>query len=467
MLHPASTTPSPPRRQTPSDVFRPRLPLDPFGPAETPGTHAVTDDIDPDAPWLAHDLPVLANSFSKYPAVILVLGAPTPHVLSPLLRSPTFAHSLILLVTHSPPPLSALINAIGRPAYSTGAHPALRILRLRAPLVPGAPTFALSLVSILDAAAAVARSWRASAVVDAPILQLAQNPADDDPAFSVPQPLTSDLLPTPVLTPNQSSSSNGSGLGPARRRSRLGPPEPRPPSVSLSAKRASSSSLALSFKSNTRSRRGSVSSAFSTGSTKKLREVHDNSRPFDALVSFLPAAQQEKAILKQVVLVSTLAGGFLSGPAYFGSRSSTYSTYNFNNSSNDGYDPYSRPGSGASTPHSYSEQSGAHFDWSSAPGSPTAQTHGFSSRPGTPGSINSNSAGKRRFSIFGGGNATSKSRSQPASLRGVDNGDGNDNTIRRRLRVRAHIVHVLPASYRSPRLVGALSAFLGSIGAGG
>ncbi|KAJ7227729.1 hypothetical protein B0H12DRAFT_238922 [Mycena haematopus] len=75
-----------------------------------------TGVLDADAPWTAFNLPALSHVFSQSSTVILVLGAPTPHALSPILRSATFARSLVLLVTHAPPPRSALLSAIAAPA---------------------------------------------------------------------------------------------------------------------------------------------------------------------------------------------------------------------------------------------------------------------------------------------------------------------------------------------------------------
>ncbi|KAF8186896.1 hypothetical protein K438DRAFT_1936598 [Mycena galopus ATCC 62051] len=351
------------RRAAPeSHVFRPRpMPLDPFAPAQPPQTDR-EPQIDPDTPWPAYDLPALSYAFAHTPAVILVLGAPNPHLLSPLLRSPTFTRSLVLLVTHAPPPLTALVSAIGRESHAAGTHPAVRVLRLRAPLVPSAPTFALTLVSVLDAAATVARSWRASlSDLDSPstdntsfppspdrIAQLAQNPSGHDSAFCVPEPLAD--FPASTTGAASPLPSNNEHLHPAGRRaastSASTPATPngttppstlsRAPSALFNPKRASTSALSLSKNKSAKrpSTADSVSVRSNTSNTSKrssfygggkststatahananAKTKNDGTRPFDALLSFLPAQQQEKAILKQVVLVSTLAGGFLAG----------------------------------------------------------------------------------------------------------------------------------------------------------
>ncbi|KAJ7666049.1 hypothetical protein DFH06DRAFT_265705 [Mycena polygramma] len=456
-----TTAPATLPRRGQSDVFRPRLPLDPFSPISQPGPAVQRVHVDPDAPWPAHDLLALEHTFSQSPHVLLVLGAPSPHALAPLLRSTTFSRSLILLVTHAPPPLSALLAAAG----PNTAHAAIRVLRLRAPLAPAAPAFALTLVSILDAAASVARAWRAAPDPEpASIAQLAQA-AEGDAAFSIPEPLADGPVHAPLPVNEH--------LHPPGRRSLLAPvpvpaasnPYPanraRPPSaLSLPSTThllpSSPSSASSSASPNKRtSRRDSASSAKSFASTASSKSTakptpgsrNDGTRAFDALLSFLPPAQPEKAVLKQVVLVSTLAGGFLAGPAYASVHhaASSYSSY------------------------SYFGADDKNFEWSSAPNSPYPQTASAeTSRPGTPGSMRSRRGSVRSFklsSLFGSSNdadALNYSKSQPASPRasvynlGARGGGGAGASAR------AHIVHVLPASYRSPKLVGALSSFLAS-----
>ncbi|KAF7360244.1 hypothetical protein MVEN_00753200 [Mycena venus] len=417
-----------------------------------------------DAPWIAHDLHALTHAFARTPAVVLVLGAPTPHAVAPILRSPTFARSLLLLVTHAPPSLSALVSAIGKDNYTNGTHAAVRVLRLRAPLLPSAPAFAITLVGVLDAAAIVARNWRANLDCDSnsdKILQLAQNAAGD-PAFSVEEPLAD--LPSP--TPSNSASTSAPlptnehlhPVGTATRRSKLSvststpPPTmtanlytpnraPRPPStlsVESGTSKWAASTNSLSLKRNTRRDSStSIRSVRSLSKDKRASTVNgmsgkdakDGTRPFDALLSFLPPQQPEKAVLKQVVLISTLAGAFLAGAGY---ASFADAGYNLNNGSNgylsEGYD--SRAGSGASTPYSMHDANGG-FDWSSAPSSPSAaygngngSSSAETSRPGTPGSMNSLSGTtkKKRFSLFGGsknGNGTmTSSKSQPGESAG-------------------------------------------------
>ncbi|KAJ7131752.1 hypothetical protein C8R43DRAFT_956962 [Mycena crocata] len=550
-------------RRGQSDVFRPRLPLDPFSPAPSPrAPDTARVLVDPDAPWPTTDLQLLAQAFAGAPHVVLVLGSPAPHLLAPLLRSHTFARCLLLLVTHAPPPLSAL-----RSAAAPLPLPQTRILRLRTPLDPAAPAFALELVSVLDAAANVAREWRV-APDDDDVVQLAQGV--DGAAFVVREVLPSS--PGEVLPTSEHRHP------PAPRRSLLGPSPSYPanrtrppsslslvstasaPSRSFFSRRGSDASSASNASTSrpTRNRRDSASSAFSAkSSSSTLSKSSPNgtkrdsrrestltaqTRPFDALLSFLPPAQQEKAVLKQVVLVTTLAAAFLAGagPRSVGmdfshspsasapssrassrpnSRPNSFvgegpgSAYNnsggaYNNYPNGGGTAYSEP----TTPASWGQHSSAFS--AAAYGYPSSgETSRAGSRAGSPSpeeipGTNTERDGdadsrtdKKRSGFFSFGRAAG-ARNEAA--RSVDlthdthdtNGHGlahsasvgqlNGGTrggqpqlnghgisthanggIGTRRHTRAHIVHVLPATYRSRKLTGAVGAFCAGQGQGG
>ncbi|KAJ7778173.1 hypothetical protein B0H16DRAFT_879948 [Mycena metata] len=471
MLQPtaSSTSSSPPpstppaRRTAPSDVFRPRLPLDPFSPQPLHTQNAHNHKpIDPDAPWPAHDLQALSHAYSLAPHVLLVLGAPSPHALAPLLRSQTFARSLILLVTHNPPSLSAFQAAARAPNNTAHPTPAIRVLRLRAPLAPAAPAFALTLVSILDAAAAVARAWRiAPAPIFPPptpdasldIAQLAQSPHSD--AFDVPEPLALDAVPVPSKALPGSEHLHPAGAGKrgssllssappdpnARRRSTLGKPTPASGSApapkssfpapdtqtqtpSRPASPASLASVNSYTSQSSASKRNSTSSLSTKRNSKRDSNggkhkigaggsgaSRDGTRPFDALVSFLPSPHayhqhasssasashaqgqassshaqgqaggggavagqgagegNEKGVLKQVVLVSTLASGFLAGPSYAALHPEVDGWQLVGAGGGGG-----SGGSGRSTPVNGGASGiggNGGFDWSSAPPSPS------------------------------------------------------------------------------------------------
>ncbi|KAJ6627928.1 hypothetical protein B0H10DRAFT_317513 [Mycena sp. CBHHK59/15] len=247
-------------RHRSSDVFRPRLPLDPFTTLDGPQSK-------PDDPWVVYDLESLTAAAAVSASVYLVLGAPTLAALSPLLLSPTLSHSLLILVTHAPPALASC------PVCS-----AVRVLHLRAALSIADPAFALSLVHVLEAAESVARTWRTAPVPD--VLQLAQ---DDAGQFTLPEPLAS----TPPLAVSEH----------AYRPSSLSPASSRPPS-SLSL-----ASLA------------STASASSRTKSKPPPRPAASTRAFDGLISFLPPGLAERAVLKQTVLATTLSAPFLAGPA--------------------------------------------------------------------------------------------------------------------------------------------------------
>ncbi|KAF8217186.1 hypothetical protein K438DRAFT_1798406 [Mycena galopus ATCC 62051] len=393
-----------------------------------------TDVLDAqDAPWPVYDLPAASHVFAQTPSVILVLGAPTGHALSPILRSPTFARTLLLLVTHAPPPRSALISALA----TSGSHGAIRILRLRAPLVPGVPAFALSLIDVLDAAAAVAREWRATPDPE-PILQLAQAP--DGPAFCVSEPLL-DFVPLM----NRS---------------------PLPPSA-LSETRASALSNTASLIAST-----SLVSRRARADSKTLfgRVPNDPARPFDALISFLPPNQQENAVLRNVVLVTTLAAGFLAGPAHgyecSADQMESFSTSGTAADSNDGSEP-SR--SAASTPHPSSRDSSPLLERASRGFHWRSQSNSLSTFNSENPSPDPRPAKKRAFSPFRSGRRRSKSQ---ANLRRsvyeeeTHTAASTSSTDVTSPGTRAHFVHVLPASYRNPMLVRALSTFLAAFSTG-
>ncbi|KAJ7440140.1 hypothetical protein FB451DRAFT_1415312 [Mycena latifolia] len=487
----SATMPAP--RRAPSDVFRPRLPIDPFTPAHT---LPAPPRVDPDAPWPARDLPALTHIFASAPHVLLVLGAPSPHALAPILRSPTFAWSLVLLVTHAPPPRAALLAAAG-PA---GMQPALRVLRLRAPLAPAAPAFALTLVAVLDAAAAVARAWRAAPQNSPNGGDMAQLAQDDAGAFAPALAASEHLHPAGTFAPRRSRLAPSPSASPSASPSSL---SPSPPSAStpLPARPLSSASLA------------SMSSASSLRKPKpsKIKTAPPPStgitggRAFDALLSFLPPAQPEKAVLKHVVLVSTLAGAFLAGPPSFSSYSANgYQTHSYSRSFSGrggsrpgsasgigGFDWSSAPttplgfGSAPSTPYAYDQSgngSAASLNLSNIHSTSNLNGNGTSSahpsRPPSPASVSVSVSNRSSFFGFKG-----KTRSTPGSVRGsprasvlelssasaspTANGGANGMQGQGQGQgggpwTRAHIVHVLPATYRAGKLTGALGAFLAS-----
>ncbi|KAJ7634703.1 hypothetical protein FB45DRAFT_909604 [Roridomyces roridus] len=354
-----------------------------------------------DAPWPTIDVAAKSAAYAVHHHVLLVLGAPSAHALAPILRSPTFARSLLLLVTQEPPPLSALAHA----------RPTIKILRLDAPLVPGTRSFALSLVQVLDSAAAVARAWPGTSNT---IEQLAQ---DETGVFTIHEPLTPDSLSRPAPTHRKSrlsaSSLDNSGV------SSFTPPSPR--------KRPSIASLSFS-KPHKRAR--TLGTPFSS-----------SSRPFDAVISFLPPRQPERAVFKQVILTSALATPFVAG----GVRARVHE--------GDSELLWSPPSPSYSRPSSaVISRTGSFVAGAAAPELPISEPSPTLIRP---------AAKKRRsrFSLFGGSDYSSTPASRRASSVSVfASAPGPFNP--------AYILHVLPSSYRSTKLEGALGGVVASASAG-
>ncbi|EPQ50122.1 hypothetical protein GLOTRDRAFT_134237 [Gloeophyllum trabeum ATCC 11539] len=212
-----------------SDDFRPRakFPIDPF--AAIP--HSARE------PWTLHPERLAARARD----VLLVLGVTPATNLAPLLHSPQLSSGLLLLVSHEP---------LALPAHP---HPAVRVLRLAAPLALE-NAGSVRLVGVLEWAARIARLWRRRPAHG--VLELAEGSTDPAPtprsALPSPRASATNLVPLP-LPPSRSSS-------------------PKPPPADPSP------------------------------------------RAFDALVNFLPPHLPDKALLKHAILVTTLSRTFLAAP---------------------------------------------------------------------------------------------------------------------------------------------------------
>ncbi|PFH50630.1 hypothetical protein AMATHDRAFT_3808 [Amanita thiersii Skay4041] len=253
-----------------SDIFRPRLPLDPF------------HHLQVDQPWFIN---TDDDSFLPLPRVILVLGgslsplsyassaltfspvAPSQTDLYPLFSSQSLCDSLVLVVTHAPPPLKALPT------------PTVRILRLPAPL-HRQDSEALRLVSILERAERVANKWWSNrgSFNEHKILQLSEKFPGGD--FSVLEDCKMDGPGLAYPSPTSSMSSFSNARYMLRRK------QPHSPA-------SSTRSLPLSF------------------ASAKSRN-YQTQRPFDAILNFLPSKVPEKVVLKHAILVTTLSVSFLS-----------------------------------------------------------------------------------------------------------------------------------------------------------
>ncbi|KAF7980571.1 hypothetical protein HWV62_37741 [Athelia sp. TMB] len=237
-----------PMKPMAADVFKPRLPRDPFA-QQRP------------QPWALKPDAVIAALNAPRRDVILVLGAPSLKDLEPLLHSAYLAQALLILATHAPPQIPA-------------AQPAVRVLRLAAPLAiedAGAVRF----VNILEAAERIARVWRKAGGAGVEEVQEADAGAPDTP-----------------LAPPQARFASSYGSA--------------PPSASSSTDNISVASAG--------SRRRSFLS-LPRAAAPRLPPVDAAQRPFDALLNFLPPRAPDKATLKQMILVTTISRPFLTSAA--------------------------------------------------------------------------------------------------------------------------------------------------------
>ncbi|KAK2461232.1 hypothetical protein APHAL10511_006759 [Amanita phalloides] len=225
-----------------SDVFRPRLPVDPF-------LH-----LDLSQPWFVHH-PSLTP-----PSVILVLGAPSQQDLLPLLTSSFLHNALLLIATHSPPPLTVQ------------PQPTVRILQLQTPVHS---LGAVHLANLFDRAGHIAGHWhsRPASFGDKSIVRLVERlpggeftQVDDDDDVNVCYAFHAPASPT------------------------------------------------IRYPHRLLKRKSFLNSTHSLPSPSKPR-VKDKPQPaqrqFDAILNFLPSSLPEKDTLKYAILVTTLSPPFL------------------------------------------------------------------------------------------------------------------------------------------------------------
>ncbi|KAG6888554.1 hypothetical protein C0995_007426 [Termitomyces sp. Mi166 len=221
----------------PTDVFRPRLPIDPFHDA-LPAWHADAD------------------AAGTEPHTVLVLGPPTHADLAPLALSPHLASSLLVIATHTPPPVPERTLC------------AVVTLRLPAPLdIHDAG--AVRLVGLLDRAQRVAHTWHAAPHAQPRIQQLAELYPGGE--FSIAEPPEFALPAT----------------------SEPAAPGPRPDASETSSLSSTTSS-------------SSSRSSFGAAGKKAAPQY-----TFSALINFLPPSLPDKALLKHAILVTTLSAPFL------------------------------------------------------------------------------------------------------------------------------------------------------------
>ncbi|TFY66551.1 hypothetical protein EVG20_g4548 [Dentipellis fragilis] len=257
-LHPASAT----RRPHANDVFKPKLPLDPF----------VNMDFRKREPIVVPSERLFSAAAGEPRRdVILVVGTPNTEDLSPLFASDQLAFSLVIIASHQPPTIPSKVQ------------PAIRILRLATPLgleQAGAVRF----VNILEWAERVARSWRKNGGIGVREL----DETDEGGSLGA-------LAPPPNLL--RSPNSNGS-----LHTSKSSPPSPLTSTLRLDSQSGEAASTSRSKRKSRASKREA-----------KLPAADPSQRPFDALIHFLPRLSgiSEKSLLKQAILITTISRPFL------------------------------------------------------------------------------------------------------------------------------------------------------------
>ncbi|KAL1748899.1 hypothetical protein HDZ31DRAFT_59785 [Schizophyllum fasciatum] len=239
-----------------SDVFRPRLPLDPF------------DGIDLSEPWVLDAPSLAAHALRLRRDVVLALGAPKTEELLALLTAQTLSCSLLLVVTHEPPDID----------FEAPFGPTVRILRLgRALSTEDAGE--LCLVSVLEHAETIARQWRAQPdCIPGGSRRYAVLSADEDGEFSVVE----EHADSPASSLYHGQAPHSVSTPPARRHSLLS---------------------ALGDR-----------SSIPRAKAKAFKEAASG-RSFDVVVNYLSAALAEKLVLKQVTVITNVAQPFLNSPA--------------------------------------------------------------------------------------------------------------------------------------------------------
>lgn len=266
------------------DSFRPQFPINPFGSHSLNPRPISSSSFSSslNEPWLLRTdhTPVL-TAYRR--DVVLVLGgksgacsstlpfthrssrspAPSESCVAALLASHSLVHSLVIFASHSPPTLPS-------------SHaPAVRLLRLTSPLAVE-DTGAVRLVSTLEWAERVARAWRASGSDTADVISY------DEATRDVP-------ATTPGSYPRNFSSTASRSV------------------ESLSKSFISRRTISF-FPKRRLSTCSTMSGFLSAGS---IPPVDPSQRPFDAILNYISHEVAEKHVLKQTILVTSIARPFL------------------------------------------------------------------------------------------------------------------------------------------------------------
>ncbi|KAF7790483.1 hypothetical protein EIP86_001438 [Pleurotus ostreatoroseus] len=271
---------SAPQRPRPrTDVFKPKFPIDPFAAAPVR------------EPWFLRPDALSALAFHPRRDVLLVLGAPSIPDLDALLSSKLLANSLLIIATHQS--LSIPHTAL----------PTVRILKLAQPLAVEHEG-AVRLAVVLEWAQRVARVWRTHGGYGAVELQ-----DDQDGAEHLPPPSLFRFRGSHSTPPSPRASATSlaaddprASLQSVSHLSADGPAPARPPLSPLPRPQSLSARL------------------WSRPRVHSSAHPHDDARPLDGLINFLPPGVADKALLKQAILVTTISTAFLAAPPRYSPR---------------------------------------------------------------------------------------------------------------------------------------------------
>ncbi|KAG6331989.1 hypothetical protein ID866_7101 [Astraeus odoratus] len=229
------------------EVFKPKLPRDPFA-----RLHTARE------PWVLHlDSVAIATSEPRRD-VVLVLGAPTLKDITPVLQSAQLASSLIVLASHRPFPLPA------------GTLPAVCTICLNSP-VTNEKNSALRLAATLQCAERVSYLWRTNGSGGCCEIKEAETNLD-------PSKIPANLFPMVDRGSAQTS-----------------------PLSSTEGLKSTSSSVRSFF----------ISSASSAALSPSSPPPDSSQRAFDALLNFIPDGICDVSAMKQTILLTSLSRPYL------------------------------------------------------------------------------------------------------------------------------------------------------------
>ncbi|KAF9225996.1 hypothetical protein BS17DRAFT_879222 [Gyrodon lividus] len=252
---PIQRSDSPRPRANGSLIFRPKLPLDPFAQLRT-----IRE------PWMLELENVIIATNDVRRDVVLLLGAPEFRDIRPVLQSAQLACSLLIITTHQ----SSTI-----PESTVSLLPAICIIRLNTPLAVET-NGAVRLVTVLECAERVSRMWRQNGGSGVREIRESQSG------------LHADEIPSNLFKTLDTGSA---------------------PLSPVSSSEGLKSSMSSSFIST--SRNFVVASRSRKSLTTRSPTADPSQRPLDVILNFLPLGLDDRASLKQSILVTTLSRPYL------------------------------------------------------------------------------------------------------------------------------------------------------------